>query len=206
MNTSAAQDNPDDVLDFWLGDGVQLGWPTQDLGKRWFGGGAALDEEIKTRFGDRVRQAVAGGLPDWEPQITSRLALIILLDQFTRNVWRGSAQAFAGDARAQALVLRTLAQKGDLQLPWVGRLFLYMPLMHAESPALQTECVAQFTQLLQSAPQHLKERLQGNLDFARQHKEIIARFGRFPYRNAALGRTSTDEEDKFLANGPRFGQ
>ena len=206
MNTSAAQDNPDDVLDFWLGDGVQLGWPTQDLGKRWFGGGAALDEEIKTRFGDRVRQAVAGGLPDWEPQITSRLALIILLDQFARNVWRGSAQAFAGDARAQALVLRTLAQRGDLQLPWVGRVFMYMPLMHAENLALQTECVAQFTQLLQSAPQHLKERLQGNLDFARQHEEIIARFGRFPYRNAALGRTSTDEEDKFLANGPRFGQ
>ena len=198
--------NPAAVVEFWLADGATLGWPTQDLSKRWFGGGAALDEEIKTRFGALVMQAVAGGLKEWEQQAPDRLALVILLDQFTRNVFRGSGQAFGGDARAQQLALDTLRQRQDQQLPWVGRVFAYMPLMHAENLALQDECVARFLQLVAVAPEALKERLQGNLDFARQHRDIIARFGRFPYRNAALGRASTPEEQAFLASGPRFGQ
>ena len=198
--------NPAAVVEFWLADGATLGWPTQDLSKRWFGGGAALDEEIKTRFGALVMQAVAGGLKEWEQQAPDRLALVILLDQFTRNVFRGSGQAFGGDARAQQLALDTLRQRQDQQLPWVGRVFAYMPLMHAENLALQDECVARFLQLVAEAPEALKERLQGNLGFARQHRDIIARFRRFPYRNAALGRASTPEEQAFLASGQRFGQ
>lgn len=208
--------NPQSVLDFWLGDGLTHGWPTQDLGKRWFGGGAALDEEIKTRFGAQVMQALEGELNDWADVSSTpaqparpplgRLALIILLDQFTRNVFRGSGQAFAGDTLAQQLVLQTLADDADLQLPWVGRVFMYMPLMHAENLALQNECVARFGQLVADAPPALKEQLQGNLDFARQHRAIIEQFGRFPYRNAALGRASTPEEQVFLTTGQRFGQ
>jgi uncharacterized protein (DUF924 family) len=201
---------PGDVLDFWLGDGVQLGWPTQDMSKRWFGGGAALDEDIKSRFGPRVLQALDGELGAWSQTAPTptlgQLAHVILLDQFTRNVFRGDARAFSGDTRAQQLVLQAIASHADQQLPWVGRIFLYMPLMHAENLALQTECVARFTQLLQQAPEALKERLQGNLDFAGKHEEIIARFGRFPYRSAALGRATTTEEEVFLTNGPRFGQ
>lgn len=220
MNTSAPEATPRDVLDFWLGDGLHHGWPTQDLGKRWFGGGAALDEDIKTRFGARVLQAIHGDLDgepgEWTDTPVSpspsrapplgRLALIILLDQFTRNVFRGSGQAFAGDMQAQQRVLQTLAEGADLQLPWVGRVFMYMPLMHAENLALQNECVARFQQLVTDAPPDLQERLQGNLDFARQHRAIIEQFGRFPYRNAALGRLSTPEEQAFLSTGPRFGQ
>ena len=216
MNTTTSPATPRDVLDFWLGDGLTHGWPTQDLGKRWFGGGAALDEEITNRFGVRVMQALEGELNDWA-NISStpaqparpplgRLALIILLDQFTRNVFRGSGQAFAGDALAQQLVLQTLADDADLQLPWVGRVFMYMPLMHAENLALQNECVTRFEQLVADAPPDLKERLQGNLDFARLHRAIIEQFGRFPYRNAALGRASTPEEQVFLTTGQRFGQ
>lgn len=197
---------PAEVLDFWLGDGVSKEWPTQDLGKRWFGGGAGLDAEISARFGSNVEAAVNGGLQDWEQPALNRLALVILLDQFTRNVFRGKGQAFAGDARAQQLVLEALAAGADLQLPWAGRLFLYMPLMHAEILALQDECVARFTRLQADAPDALKQRLQGNLDFAHQHRDIIARFGRFPYRNAALGRADTPEETDFLLKGPRFGQ
>ena len=201
---------PGDVLDFWLGDGVQLGWPTQDLGKRWFGGGAALDEEIKSRFGPRVLQALNDDLGDWAETAPTpalgQLAHVILLDQFTRNVFRGQGRAFSGDAQAQQRVLQAIAAQSDGQLPWVGRIFMYMPLMHAENRALQAEGVARFTQLVVEAPPSLKERLQGNLDFARQHEDLIARFGRFPYRNAALGRASTAEEEAFLANGPRFGQ
>ncbi|MDB5966550.1 MAG: hypothetical protein JWQ72_3050 [Polaromonas sp.] len=194
------------VLDFWLGDGLALGWPSEDLGKRWFGGGTALDQDIAARFGDRVREAVGGGLADWEAQPLSRLALIILLDQFTRNVFRGSGKAFEGDDRSQRLVMDALAKGWDHALPWVGRLFLYMPLMHAENLALQDECIAQFRQLKQEAPEPLKAGFQGNEDFARKHRDIIAQFGRFPYRNGALGRTSTPGEEIFLKNGPRFGQ
>ena len=217
MNTTTPPATPRDVLDFWLGDGLTHGWPTQDLGKRWFGGGAALDEEIKNRFGARVMQALdgelSGELNDWADTSSTpatsplgRLALIIILDQFTRNVFRGKGHAFAGDALAQQLVLQTLANHADLQLPWVGRVFMYMPLMHAENLALQNECVTRFEQLVTDAPPALKERLQGNLDFARQHRAIIEQFGRFPYRNAALGRVSTPEEQVFLTTGPRFGQ
>ena len=135
-----------------------------------------------------------------------QLALVILLDQFTRSVFRGDGRAFSGDERAQQLVLQVIASKADQQLPYVGRVFLYMPLMHAETLALQNECVARFTQLVNDALPSLKERLQDNLDFARKHEEIIAQFGHFPYRNVALGRSSTAEEKVFLAEGPRFGQ
>lgn len=207
--TSASASNaatPAQVLDFWLGDGLAKDWPSQDLGKRWFGGGAELDADIGARFGAAVQQAVAGGLQDWEQQPRTRLALVILLDQFTRNVFRGKPQAFAGDARAQRLVLQAIAAGEDLALPCVGRVFLYMPLMHAENLALQDECVARFNRLIADAPEALKQRLQGNLDFAHQHRDIIASFGRFPYRNAALGRADTGEEQDFLLKGPRFGQ
>ena len=195
-----------DILDFWLGDGVALGWPSGDLNKRWFSGGAALDEEVRVRFGQAVHQALQGGLTDWEKPLHSRLALVILLDQFSRNVFRGAAQAFDGDARALQLTLHTLEQRQDRLLPWVGRVFMYMPLMHAENLALQNECTTRFEQLVADAPPDLKERLQGNLDFARQHRAIIEKFGRFPYRNAVLGRSNTPEEDEFLLKGPRFGQ
>jgi uncharacterized protein (DUF924 family) len=205
FSTSTAA-TPAEVLDFWLGDGLEKGWPTQRLGKRWFGGGAELDEDIKTRFGAAVTAALAAGLQDWERPPLHRLALVILLDQFTRNVFRGGPQAFAGDARAQQLTLQALAAGEDRQLPWVGRVFLYMPLMHAESPALQDECVARFSRLLADVPEALRQRLQGHLDYAHEHQAIIARFGRFPYRNTVLGRADTPEERDFLLKGPRFGQ
>ena len=210
MSPADTPATPADVLDFWLGDGVQLGWPTQNMSKRWFGGGVALDEEIKSRFGLRVLQALNGELGDWaqtaQTPALGQLALVILLDQFTRNVFRGDGRAFSGDERAQQLALQVIASKADQQLPYVGRVFLYIPLMHAETLALQNECVARFTQLVNDALPSLKERLQDNLDFALKHEEIIAQFGRFPYRNMALGRASTAEEKVFLADGPRFGQ
>ena len=205
-NPSASFNNADAILDFWLADGLRTGWPAQDMNPVWFGGGLALDQEITARFGADVMLALNGGLHEWEPQLHSRLALVILLDQFTRNVFRGTGRAFDGDQRAQRLVLRTLSSQEDRQLPWVGRVFLYMPLMHAEDAALQATSVACFSRLVDDAPVALKPQLQGNLDFARQHHDIITRFGRFPYRNAALGRSSTPEEAAFLIEGPRFGQ
>ena len=197
---------PTDILSFWLGDGLALGWPSKDMNRRWFLGGATLDDEIRSRFGQAVQSALQGELAPWEASLHSRLALVILLDQFSRNVFRGTARAFDGDEQARQLTLNTLAQQQDQELPWVGRVFLYMPLMHAEDLDLQEKSVACFSQLLADAPPDLKPKLQGNLDFAHQHHDIIARFGRFPYRNAACGRRNTPEEDEFLRSGPRFGQ
>ena len=205
------------ILDFWFADGLALGWPTRDMSAQWFGTSAALDHKIGEQFGPWVQQALAGGLQDWEQDTAEkatpggirggeRLALVILLDQFSRNMFRGTAQAFAGDARAQLLVSAALAQGLDAQWPWVARVFLYMPLMHAEHLALQDECVRRFTALATQAPPELQARMVSHLDFARQHRDIIIRFGRFPHRNAALGRTSTAPEREFLEHGPRFGQ
>lgn len=195
-----------EILDFWLADGLTLGWPSSDLNQRWFLGGAALDGEIRTRFGPAVQQALQGALKDWEDAVYTRLALVILLDQFNRNVFRGTTRAFDGDAHARHLTLQTLGSQEYLQLPWVGRVFMCMPLMHAEAAALQARSVASFSQLVADAPADLALRLQGNLDAALQHQDIIARFGRFPYRNAVLGRTNTPEENDFLRDGARFGQ
>lgn len=194
------------VLDYWLGDAMQRGWPSQSRSNLWFGGGKAQDADIAERFGSWVDQALDGALADWETTPEARLALVILLDQFTRNIFRGQGRAFDGDARAQALVVDALRRDWDRQLPLAGAVFLYMPLMHAEDLALQDACVRCFESLLARAPAEREKDLQGNLAFARQHRDIIARFGRFPYRNAALGRSSTEQEQQFLRDGPRFGQ
>lgn len=205
-HSSSSQPTPDDVLTYWLGDGLHNDWPSADLKERWFGGGKALDADITQRFGALVETALNGGLTEWASAQPVRLALILVLDQFTRNVHRGEGRAFAGDERAQQLVLKSLALGHDEKLARVGRVFLYMPLMHAENLALQQECVRRFEDLVQHSPPALKQSLAGNLKFAREHRDIIERFGRFPYRNAALGRESTPEELEFLKDGPRFGQ
>ncbi len=195
-----------DVLDFWFGDGLQLDWPSQDHNELWFGGGPAQDEAIRQRFGPLVDEALNGGLIEWETEPRTRLALIVLLDQLSRNVHRGQRRAFDGDARAQRLTRRSIAEGMDTTLTPAGCVFLYMPLMHAEHLALQEECVARFQKLVDSSPEGLRDKLNSNLRFAVVHRDIVAQYGRFPYRNAVLGRESTPEEDEFLKNGPRFGQ
>ncbi len=195
-----------DVLDFWFGDGLQRDWPSQDHNALWFGGDPAQDAAILQRFGPLVDDALDGGLTDWEAGPRARLALIVLLDQLSRNVHRGQRRAFDGDARAQRLTRRSLAEGMDTTLTPAGCVFLYMPLMHAENLTLQDECVARFQALVDSSPAALREKLASNLRFAVVHRDIVARYGRFPHRNAVLGRDGTPEEDAFLKDGPRFGQ
>jgi uncharacterized protein (DUF924 family) len=195
-----------DVLDFWFGDGLQRDWPSQDHNAMWFGGDPAQDAAIRQRFGPLVDDALDGGLTDWEAEPRARLALIVLLDQLSRNVHRGQRRAFDGDARAQRLTRRSIAEGMDTTLTPAGCVFLYMPLMHAENLTLQDECVARFQALVDSSPAALREKLASNLRFAVVHRDIVARYGRFPHRNAVLGRDGTPEEDAFLKDGPRFGQ
>ena len=195
-----------EVLDFWFGDGLERDWPSEERKDLWFGGGPAQDDAIRQRFGALVDKALDGGLAEWEAAPRARLALIVLLDQLSRNVHRGQRRAFDGDARAQRLSQLSLAEGMDTTLTPAGCVFLYMPLMHAENLALQDECVARFQRLLDTSPEPLRDKLASNLRFAVVHRNIVAQYGRFPHRNAVLGRTDTPDEEAFLKDGPRFGQ
>jgi uncharacterized protein (DUF924 family) len=194
------------VLDYWFG--AEHGEWEAAPGKAqiWFRGGEAVDREIGERFGDAVRAAVAGELEAWAATPRGRLALVILLDQMSRNVHRGSGEAFAGDPRAHRLVEEGLARGVDRELRPCQRPFLYMALVHAEDLACQDRACALFEALAAEAPPDKRGPFDQYLHFARLHRDIIARFGRFPGRNARLGRESTPEERDFLAKpGSSFG-
>lgn len=173
-----------EVLDFWFRELT----PAQ-----WFDGGEAIDTAIRERFGGRVEQALAGTLDGWAESPRGRLALVILIDQFTRNVFRGEARAFSGDAKAQKLIVSGIDAGDDKVLTLSERQFFYMPLMHAEDMALQERSVALF--------QALADEAAGIRAFARGHRNVVSRFGRFPMRNAALGRADTDAEWAYLREG-----
>ena len=194
------------ILEFWLGDALSLGWPSESRSGLWFGGGEALDRQIEADFGDLVRNAVTGGLSGWEAAPLDRLALVLLLDQFTRNVFRGSAKAFCGDTRALALALDTMDRGWDAELPLAGRTFLMLPLSHAESLDAQERAVAYISRQAATAPKTQAGVLDGHVKSALEHRDIIAAFSRFPHRNSTLGRISTPAEEAWLVSGKRFGQ
>lgn len=183
-----------DVLAFWFGAADD---PARDRPRaQWFVKDAAFDARIRERFGALIEQALAGALEAWGAPAASAecaLAQIVVLDQFTRNVFRGSARAFAGDARALAAARALVASGRDRTLPGVQRQFVYLPFEHAEDLATQRESLRLFAQLERDAPE-----VGQLLSWAQQHHDIVARFGRFPHRNAALGRASTAEEEAFL--------
>lgn len=183
--------NAAEVLDFWFGPAPLA--PRRE----WFVKSAEFDEEIRQRFGALVDRALAGPL-GWGADAPSVLAEVIVLDQFTRNLFRGQAHAFAGDARALQLALRLFDSGQHLSLHPLQRWFACMPLEHAEDLALQDRCVALFEALVAEAGEHT-EALKGALDYAHKHREVIRQFSRFPHRNVALGRVSTEAELAYLA-------
>ena len=179
------------VLDFWFGraEDPQHGQPR----KQWFEKDDAFDAHIRERFGALIERALTGALAHWAATAPSALAQIVVLDQFTRNAFRGSARAFAGDTRALAAARALVASGGDRALSGVQRQFVYLPFEHAEDLDAQREALRLFAQLERDEP------VVGDLvSWAQRHLDIIARFGRFPHRNAALGRASTVEEIDFL--------
>ncbi|MDP4300324.1 DUF924 family protein [Leptothrix discophora] len=184
-----------EVLDFWFGspDSPSHGRTRVE----WFRKDPAFDALIAERFGALVQAALAGGLLDWERTESGdarpALALLIVLDQFPRNLYRGDARAFDGDARALDIAGRLVGAGLDRALLGVERQFVYLPFEHAESLVAQRCAMALFTQLARDEPA-----LAGLVDWARRHHDIVARFGRFPHRNAVLGRQSTAEELEFL--------
>lgn len=171
--------NAQDILDFWF---------TEITPKQWFSVEASFDATIRERFGATHKQATLGELYTWRTTPAGRLAEVIVLDQFSRNMYRGTAQAFSYDALALVLAQEAVALGADQALPSPQRPFLYMPYMHSESARIHEVAVTLF-----QAPG-----MENNLDFEHRHKAIIDRFGRYPHRNEILGRTSTAEEQEFL--------
>jgi uncharacterized protein (DUF924 family) len=187
---------PDDVLDYWFGapGTAERGRPRS----LWFTKSVATDAEIRARFGPLVEAALHGALDHWRATPRGALALILLLDQFTRNIFRDTPRAFAGDAAALALAQQLVAAGGDRTLDEIERRFVYMPYEHAESLEMQREGVRLFEQLANEGPDSA-------LAWAQKHLEVIARFGRFPHRNEILGRASTAAEIEYLKQpGSRF--
>jgi uncharacterized protein (DUF924 family) len=188
-----------EVLDFWFGapGSAEYGKPRA----AWFRKDDKFDDAIRTRFGDAIARAVAGGLREWDeegPQ--GMLARIIVLDQFARNARRGTPGAFEGDVLALAAARKLVDSGAHRELIPVQRAFVYMPFEHAEDARAQEECVELFTELTRE-----HEGFGDMLDYAHRHRGVIARFGRFPHRNAILGRASTPEEAEYLSQpGSRF--
>ncbi|MCK9538985.1 DUF924 family protein [Dokdonella sp.] len=198
MGTLPADPRCRAVLEFWFGDARDDAAVIADKGAQWFRGGAQVDAAIRDRFADTHAAAVAGKLDDWLPAPRGRLALVLLIDQFSRNLFRDDPRAFEHDALALAWCRQALASGADRALRPIERVFLYLPLEHSEELADQERAVALFTALRDAVDAGVRERFEGFLDYAVRHRDIVARFGRFPHRNAILGRPSTAAELEFL--------
>ncbi|SDG91764.1 MULTISPECIES: DUF924 family protein [unclassified Duganella] len=184
------------ILDFWFGGELPR--------KEWFQKSEAFDQDIAQRFGAQIELALEGGLHAWDaegPQ--AALARILVLDQFCRNVYRDTPLAFAGDHQALSAALDMLDAGEDQKLAPFQRAFVYLPLEHAEDLAMQQQAVTLFTRLAEAQPDN--QGLAGMLDYAKRHRDVIERFGRFPHRNAILQRASTAAELEFLKQpGSKF--
>ncbi|RON58681.1 DUF924 family protein [Pseudomonas frederiksbergensis] len=193
------------LLEWWFGSAETPDDIKADKGKLWFGKRDSQDLEAQTRFGDWVEQALAGGLTDWAQRPEGWLALVLLLDQLPRMIFRDTPKSFSGDLRAQALVAQGIAADFDRQLRPIQRVFIYLVFEHCENLAVQNEAVSRFIDLVAQQPEAERAVFADNLDYAERHRKVIARFGRFPHRNAVLGRESTVEEIEFLSRpGSRF--
>jgi uncharacterized protein (DUF924 family) len=186
------------ILDFWFGGDPDDGVVAKEKAVLWWSKNTPIDEEIRTHFEPWVLKAGAGELADWQTTPSGRLALILLTDQFPRNIYRDSPQAFAFDDKALVWSLGGIKLDFDLKLRPIERVFFYLPLEHAESLRRQEQSVKLFRELADGVGADLKTTFEGYLDYAVRHRDIIARFGRFPHRNQILGRESTPEELAFL--------
>jgi uncharacterized protein (DUF924 family) len=193
------------LLDWWFGNFETPGEVAAQQGKLWFGKRDSQDLEARTRFGDQVEQALAGGLTEWMQCPEGWLALVLLLDQLPRMIFRDTPKAFSGDPQAQTLVAQGIAADFDRQLRPIQRVFIYLVFEHSENLAVQNEGVWRYIELVAQQPDGDRALFADYLDYAEKHQKIIAQFGRFPHRNAVLGRESTAQELAFLSKpGSRF--
>ena len=198
-------DQPESVLAFWFGAPGSAAEIAGRQGKLWFGKSPANDQTVIERFAAMLAAATAGQLDHWTDTPRGRLALVIVLDQFPHHIYRDRPQAFATDPQSLALSLAALESGEDRQLAPIERVFLYLPLEHAESLEMQERSVSLYERLAREASASERALFDNFLDYARKHRDVVARFGRFPHRNAILGRASSPDEVEFLKQpGSRF--
>jgi uncharacterized protein (DUF924 family) len=199
--------SPEDVHRFWFADAVDDPQAADERRDLWFRCSPAFDDEIRERFGSTIAEAARGELSAWEYTPRSCVSLVIVLDQFPRNAYRNTVAAFANDPLALALTRRAIAARYVDRLSIVERAFLLMPYQHVENVAAQRDGIVHFERMTTAAPPHWRPFAENTLQFARRHLEIVERFGRFPHRNAVLGRSSTPAEQAYLDTKPdTFGQ
>ena len=189
------------ILDFWF-SAAELDAPQIDSRmERWFSTDPAGDQRIREEFSGLLEEALQGRLDHWAATTEGRLALILLLDQFCRNIHRGTARAFAGDKRALKLCVEGSMNNEYRSLSPIQRVFFFMPLQHAESPGVQDKSVRIYNALAEGVSGTLRETFLTFAQFAELHRDIVEQFGRFPHRNRHLGRSNTPEEEAYLAAG-----
>jgi len=199
---ATAQNDVDNLISFWF---TKKEIDTVDISQKWFMSVPGFDDEIRDKFGGLVKQARANELDSWTEEPRSTLALLLLIDQFPRNLFRGSGEAFTSDPKAADIATLAIAKGFPQTLLPLETLFCYLPLVHTENLVHQIAAVALYEGLIvrtASDPEY-KENFEAALKAAEQHRDIILKFGRFPGRNKAIGRESTPEEIEFLKEHPR---
>ena len=189
---------PEAVLEKWFGPESSREFPPDSIRAQWWAKNNSFDAELRRDYGSALEQGVSGELESWRSTALGCVALIVLFDQFARNIHRGKAEMYRYDPLAVELSKTMIEEGSDQKIGFFERLFVYMPLMHAESLQDQKQCIEKIDELADEATDPAKSIFSSNLKYAYQHKEIVARFGRFPHRNAILGRDSTPEELEFL--------
>ncbi len=195
------------VIDYWLGEASKSFEALRRRNRMWFTPDPEVDRAVESRFGKLLSDHADELTVSWRGKPRGRLALIILFDQFPRNIYRGTAKAFAFDSQALNLCLTGIDTGMDKGFEPVERMFFYMPLQHAETAEAQDRCVALFESLTEACAAEQREFFVNALEHAREHRQLILRFGRFPHRNRTLGRASTVEEIAYLdSGGASYGQ
>ena len=199
--------DPEDILQFWFADAAEAPAKAEARMPLWFSVSPETDARIRERFGTTVEAVAGGEYASWAGDPRPALALVVLLDQFSRNIWRGTARAFAQDSQALAVARQAVAAGCFEELAPIEQVFLTLPFEHSESLTAQHDAVRLCREIAATAPPDWRPFLDGFQPYAEQHHELIARFGRFPHRNAVLGRVPTPEEEAYLAaGGETFGQ
>ena len=196
-----AEARAEEVLSFWFADAYESDEAYEARMAIWFGGASAFDDEIRERFGDLPDRALQGELDGWLKTPRGVLAMVIVLDQFPRNLYRDSPKAFEYDASARAAATLLVSKGLDETLDPIEASFLYLPFEHSEELLDQQRCLELYRALEERVPDEERARYENSTDYARRHYDIIARFGRFPHRNEVLGRESSEEESRYLAEG-----
>jgi uncharacterized protein (DUF924 family) len=205
--TDEDKDRIETILSFWFKE-QELSAPQIDHRmEMWFSEDPVFDHEVEKEFADDVSAACEGNLDHWAAEPRGRLALIILIDQFRRNIYRNTAEAFSKDKLALKLCVEGAMEKKDAGLTPIQRVFFYMPLQHAESSKVQAKSLALYNRLAEIVSPTYRETFLTVAQFAELHKDIIDQFGRFPHRNKLLNREDTEQEAEYLAGDiPDFGQ